>query len=152
MIFFEVILDIKRPLAYTFNYMTTFSNHQEIFSTNIHSVQTSDGPVTIGTTMKNTAKFMGIKMEEHFKVVEYAENAHIKKESMHGSTFYTWDKMIFSGDEKNTRLTVQCYAEAKGRVLRLFEGMLGKHLAKTIKKDLSNLKYKLEQNAIDAKA
>lgn len=148
MIFFEITVDIKRPLSEVFDYMTTFSNHQEIFSTNIHSAQTSDGPVGVGATMQNTAKFMGIKMVEHFKVIEYEKNKHIKKESMHDSTFYTWDKMIFSGDETHTALTVQCYAEAKGFILKLFEGMLGKQLAKTIKKDLDNLKQRLEQESV----
>ena len=79
---FDIKVKINKPVKEVFTYVSSFDNHADLIGANIHSKQTSEGPVEVGTTMRNVAKFMGIKMEEHFVVTEYIPNKLIAKESI----------------------------------------------------------------------
>ena len=140
---FEVKVTIKKPAAEIFSYISNFSNHAEMFAANIESKQTSDGPIQVGTTMQNIAKFMGISMTERFIVKEFIPNKLIYKESLPESTFITGDKMILEEINGETIFTTQVYAYPKG-FLKLLDGFLGKQVKKSLIKDMNRLKKKFE--------
>src|SRR5579863_4416176 len=128
---FEIKVQINKPVQQVFDYVSSFDNHADLIGANIDSKQTSEGPVEVGTTMRNIAKFMGIKMEEHFVVTEYVPNKLIAKESIPGSTFVTGDKMMFEDVNGNTALTFYVYAYLTG-FLKLFDGYFSKKVCKSL--------------------
>jgi uncharacterized membrane protein len=136
---FEIKVQIDQPVKDVFRYVSNFSNHKEMIMANIDSKQTSEGPVQVGTTMRNVAKFMGIKMEENFVVTEFIPDKVIAKESVPGSSFVTGDKMTFEDVAGGTLLTCHVYAKLTG-VLKLFDGYLGKKVRQSLTEDMNRMK------------
>lgn len=141
---FEIKTQINKPVKDVFKYISTLSNHKDMVKANIDSRQTSEGPVQVGTTMTNVAKFMGIKMEEHFVVTEYVQDKILAKESAPGSTFVTGDKFTFEEANGGTLLTLYVYAHTKG-FLKLFDGFLGKKVKQCLVADMERLKKNFEE-------
>jgi hypothetical protein len=144
---FEIKTQIDRPVKDVFKYISNFSNHKDMIAANVDSKQTSEGPVQVGATMRNIAKFMGVKMEEHFVVTEFVPDKVLAKESAPGSTFVTGDKMTFEEVNGGTLLTCRVYANLKG-FLKLFDGYLGKKICKSITADMNRLKTNFESGKI----
>jgi uncharacterized membrane protein len=138
---FEIKVHINQPVKDVFRYVSNFSNHKEMIKANVDSKQTSEGPVKVGTTMRNVAKFMGVKMEEHFVVTEFIPDKLIAKESAPGSTFVTGDKMTVEEENGGTLLTLHVYAHLKG-FLKLFDGYLEKKVRRSLTEDMERLKEK----------
>ncbi|MFZ5552222.1 MAG: SRPBCC family protein [Bacteroidota bacterium] len=139
---FEHSVYIQRPKSEVFAYLSDFNNYHHVFSANINSKQTSEGPVQPGTTMRNLAKFLWKNMEEHFVVVDYEPGKRIFKKSLPGSTFYTTDEMLFEEENGQTKLTVKVYAEITG-FMKLFAGAIRKKVASILVKDLDNFRDKM---------
>ena len=144
---FEINVQINKPVKDVFQYISTLSNHKDMIKANIDSRQTSEGPVQVGTTMTNVAKFMGIKMEEHFVVTEYIQDKLIAKESAPGSTFVTGDKITLTDVDGGTLLTLYVYAHTKG-FLKLFDSFLGKKVKQSLVEDMERLKKNFEEGKI----
>lgn len=144
---FEIKTHINKPVKDVFKYISTLSNHKDMIKANIDSKQTSEGPVQVGTTMTNVAKFIGMKMEEHFIVTEYLEDTFIAKQSAPGSTFVTGDKFTFDEADGGTLLNLHVYANTKG-LLKLFDGYLGKKVKQSLVEDMERLKKNFEEGRI----
>jgi len=144
---FEIKVQINKPVNDVFKYISMFSNHADMIAANIDSRQTSQGPVQVGTTMKNKAKFMGIKMEEHFIVTEFIQDKLIAKESIPGSTFVTGDKMTLEEMNGGTQLTVFVYANLTG-IAKMLDGFLGKKVKASLTADMERLKRDFEAGKI----
>jgi uncharacterized membrane protein len=144
---FEIKVQIHRPVKEVFRYISMFSNHSDMISANIESRQTSQGPVKIGTTMKNKAKFMGINMEEHFIVTEFIQDKLLAKESIPGSTFATGDKMTLEEKDGGTQLTFYVYANLTG-LFKLFDNYFGKKVKASLTADMERLKRDFESGKI----
>jgi len=141
---FEYSIHINRPKDEVFDYLSNFNNYHHVFRANINSRQTSEGPVQVGTTMRNLAKFLWKNMEEHFVVTEYEPGKRIFKNSLPGSTFYTTDEMIFTEENGGTKLTVKVYAEITG-MMKLLAGVVRKKVAKILISDLENFKKAMNE-------
>jgi len=143
----EIKVPINRPAKEIFAYISNFSNHKDMIAANVDSKQTSEGPVKVGTTMRNIAKFMGMKMEEHFVVTEYEPNKILAKKSAPGSTFVTGDKIVLEEKDGGTMLNLNVYAELKG-FMKLFDGILEKQVRNSLVKDFYRLKANFELGKI----
>ncbi len=143
----QIKVHIHKPAEEIFAYISNFSNHKEMFSANLDSKQTSEGPVGVGTTMRNIAKFMGMKMEERFVVIGYEPNKFIKKQSAPGSTFVTSDKMSLEAVNGGTLFTLDCDADFTG-FMKLLDGFMEKQVGKILTKDINLLKEKFESGKI----
>jgi uncharacterized membrane protein len=144
---FEIRVQINKPVKDVFKYLSNFSNHSDIMKANIDSRQTSQGPVQVGTTMRNVAKFMGRKMEEHFIVTEFVQDKIIAKESVPGSTFVSSDKMTFEEVNGGTLLTVSVRANLTG-LMKLFDNYLNKKVMQALTEDMERLKKNFEEGRI----
>jgi len=144
---FEIKVKINRPIKDVFNYISNLANHKDMIKANIDSKQTSEGLVQVGTTMTNVAKFMGMKMEEHFIVTEYIQNRLIAKQSAPGSTFVTGDKMTLEEADDGTLLTLYVYADLKG-FLKILDRILRRKVQKSLIDDMNRLKQDFESNRI----
>lgn len=143
----QIQVHINKPAEQIFSYISNFSNHKEMFSANLDSKQTSEGSVGVGTTMRNIAKFMGMKMEERFVVTGYELNKFIEKRSAPGSTFVTSDKMSLEKVNGGTLFTLYCDADFTG-VMKLLDGFMEKQVGKILTKDMNLLKEKIESGNI----
>lgn len=136
-------VEINKTPEEVFAFINNLSNHTYIFKANIESKQISEGPIGVGTKMKNVAKFLGKNIEEHFVITSYAPNDHIKKESVAGSTFPTWDVMSVKPTAQGTLFTFDVWAKPVS-YLKLFGPLLKPIVSRAIKKDLYNMKKILE--------
>lgn len=136
---FEYSIQINRPEQEVFEYLSDFNNYHHVFHANINSKQTSEGPVQVGTTMRNLAKFLWKNMEEHFVVTEFEPEKRILKKSLSGSTFYTTDEIIFTDENGGTKLAVKVYAEITG-IMKIMAGVVRKKVAKILTNDPENFK------------
>jgi len=144
---FEIKVNIHKPVKDVFKYISNLSNHADMIKANIDSRQTSEGPVQVGTTMTNVAKFMGMKMEEHFIVTEFTQDKLIAKQSAPGSTFVTGDKFTFNEADGGSLLTLSVYAHTKG-FLKLLDGYLGKKVKQSLVEDMDRLRKNFEEGKI----
>jgi len=142
----EYIIKVNRKVNDVFSFLTDFSNHEQIFSANIESKQTSVGPVGVGTKMTNVAMFMGKRMEEHFVVTSYKLNDHIEKKSLPGSSIPTSDIMNVKPVEGGTEITITVYAKPRG-FLKLATPIIKSKVDKILLKDIQNLKCILESTS-----
>ena len=138
---------VKRPVNEVFDYLTDFSNHEQIFSANIESKQVSEGPVGIGTKMTCVSKFMGKRMEEHFIVTSFSKNEYIAKKSLPGSSLPTSDTMTVRAVDGGTEITIEVLAEPKG-FLKLAAPLIRAQADKILSKDIKNLKLLLEAEPV----
>lgn len=143
----QIQVIINKPKEEIFAYINNFTNHKDMFRANLDSKQTSDGAVGVGTTMRNIAKFMGMKMEEHFVVTEYVPNHYITKQSVPGSTFVTGDKMTLETVGSGTRFILDVSADFKG-FMKLLDGFMEKQVGKILTKDMHKLKADFESGKI----
>lgn len=144
---FEIKVQIDRPAKDIFNHLAVFSNHADLIKANIDSKQTSEGPVQVGATMRNIAKFMGMKMEEHFVVTEFEPYKILAKESVPGSTYVTGDKYILDEVDGKTNLTFYVYAHLTG-FMKLLDGYFGKKVCQSLTADMERLKRDFEEGKI----
>jgi hypothetical protein len=139
----EFSIPIKRKREEIFSFISNFSNHKRMYQANTDSRQTSEGPVGIGTTMRNIAKFLWIEMEEHFVVCQFEHNKCIGKKSLPGSTFVTTDCITLEDCPEGTIVKFHVYAEVKG-ILKLMSGMVEKKLKSAVEKDWKYIKENFE--------
>lgn len=141
----SISTEVQQSRQDVFAYLSNFSNHKDLISANIESAQTSDGPVGIGTTMRNVAKFMVFRMEEHFIVTEYEENVKITKASKPGSTHVTTDTFELSDlPNGSTLISLTVYAELTG-LYELFSGPVERKIKSILQHDLDKTKERMEQ-------
>jgi uncharacterized protein YndB with AHSA1/START domain len=61
---------IKRPVEEVFAFVTDPNNDPLWQMTILGTEQTSEGPVDVGTTLRNTAKFLGRRIETTMEATE----------------------------------------------------------------------------------
>jgi len=145
----QIKVNINKPAEEIFSYLSYIPNHKEIFSANLDSKQTSEGPLGVGSTMRNIATFMGMKMEERFVITEYQPNKVMTKQSAPGSTFVTSDKMTLEPVKGGTMFTLDVTADFKG-VMKLLDGFMERQVGKILTKDLERFKENFESGKIKA--
>jgi uncharacterized protein YndB with AHSA1/START domain len=67
----ETIVQIDRPAEEVFAYISNFENNPKWQSGQIEARITSEGPLRVGSTYDQVAKFLGRRIVSTFEVVEY---------------------------------------------------------------------------------
>ena len=65
---------IERPVEEVFAYITDPANDAAWNGPIVETVQTSEGPMGVGTTMRSTASFLGKRFDTDLEVTEYELN------------------------------------------------------------------------------
>ena len=94
MIRVETSVHIKRPSDEVFAFISNFENNPLWQSGQIEARFTSDGPLGVGSTYDQVAKFLGRQIVSAFEVLEYEPGRRIKASSTSGSFPITFTRVV----------------------------------------------------------
>jgi len=138
----EESVEIKRPVDKVFAYTTEAKSWPKWHPFIPEAEQTSQEPISVGTTFKGINRMMGLSMKWTAKVTEYELNKKWGKTIICGGIIIE-DHLTFSPIETGTRFTL-VYDMKVGGFLKLLSPMIVSSMSKEPKKALSNLKSILE--------
>ena len=138
----ELSVVIDRPIEEVFAFATEPENEPLWQSTSLETEQTSGGPVGVGTTFRNTSKFLGRRIDSTYEVTgnEPPRRRCVRVTSgpIPGSGCY-----LFEPAEGGTRFTQRFEAEIGG-FFRLAEPLVGRAIRRQMEADMATLKDLLE--------
>ena len=134
---------IERPVEEVFAFATDPNNDPLWQSTSLETEQTSEGPVDVGTTFRNTSKFLGRRIDSTYEVTEndppHKQCVRITSGPIPGSGCYLFEP----ADGGSTRFT-QIFEAEIGGFFRLAEPLVGRALRRQMQADMATLKDLLE--------
>jgi uncharacterized protein YndB with AHSA1/START domain len=134
---------IDRPVEEVFDFATDPNNDSLWQSTTLETEQTSEGAVDVGTTFRNTTKFLGRRIESTSEISEneppHKQCIKITSGPIPGSGCYLFE----SADDGSTRFTQTFEAEVGG-FFRLAEPVVGRAIRRQQEADMATLKDLLE--------
>jgi uncharacterized membrane protein len=142
MIKVETSVSINRPSDEVFAYIANFENNPEWQSGMQSAHFTTDGPLQIGSTYEQVAKFFGRPVISTFEVIAYEPGRMIKATSTSGSFPITFTRMVTSL-ENGTHVTAIIEGDASG-FFKLAEPLLKRMVQRSVDGDYTNLKQILE--------
>jgi len=138
----ELSVVIDRPMEEVFAFATEPENEPLWQSTSLETEQTSGGPVGVGTTFRNTSKFLGRRIDSTYEVTENEpprrQCVRATSGPIPGSGCY-----LFEPAEGGTRFTQRFEAEIGG-FFRLAEPLVGRAIRRQMEADMATLKDLLE--------
>jgi uncharacterized membrane protein len=134
---------IDRLVEEVFDFATDPNNDSLWQSTTLETEQTSEGVVDVGTTFRNTTKFLGRRIESTSEISEneppHKQCIKITSGPIPGSGCYLFE----SADDGSTRFTQTFEAEVGG-FFRLAEPVVGRAIRRQMEADMATLKDLLE--------
>ncbi len=134
---------IDRPVEEVFAFATDPNNDPLWQSTSLETEQTSEGPLDVGATLRNTSKFLGRRIESTLEVTEneppHKQCIRITSGPIPGSGCYLFEP----ADGVSTRFT-QIFEAEVGGFFRLAEPLVGRALRRQMQADMETLKDLLE--------
>jgi hypothetical protein len=94
MIQVEASVIIQRPSEEVFAYLANFENNPKWQSGMQEATFTSEGPLRVGSTYAQVAKFLGRRIESTFEVIVYEPNHLVKATSTSGSFPITFTRIV----------------------------------------------------------
>ena len=138
----ELSVVIERPVEEVFAFATDPENDPLWQSTSLETEMTSGEPVGVGTTFRNTSKFLGRRIETAYEVTEMEpprrQCVKIVSGPIPGSGCY-----LFEPAENGTRFTQTFDAEVGG-FFRLAEPLVARAMRRQTEADMATLKDVLE--------
>jgi uncharacterized membrane protein len=138
----ETTVQIDRPSEEVFAYLSNFENNPEWQSGQLQAKFTSDGPLRVGSTYDQVAKFLGRRVVSTFKVIEFESDRMVKASSTSGSFPITFTRMVEPDDEV-TKVTAIIEGDAGG-FFKLAEPLLKVMVKNSVDADYRNLKRIME--------
>ena len=142
MIKVETSVVIARPPNEVFAYISNFENNPQWQSGMQEAKFTSEGPLDVGSTYTQVAKFLGRRIESTFEVIEYQPNRMVKASSTSGSFPITFTRIV-EPVGSGTKVTAVVEGDASG-FFKLAEPLLARMVQRSVGADYANLKRKLE--------
>jgi hypothetical protein len=142
MIKVELSIDIKRPVAEVFAFVTNPANDAKWQEGVIESRMVSPGPMGVGSKLKDARKFLGLKMESELEVTEYAPDQAFGLKVSSGPMQFEI-KQSFEAVGGGTRIALVAEGEPAG-VFKLAGGAFKKQLEGQLTADSERLKQVLE--------
>ena len=139
---FEKSVVIDRPVEEVFAFMTNPDNDVLWREGVVLSEFTSDGPMGVGSTMRQVSKFMGREMDTTLEVTVYDPPYQVCVESVSGSMSFEacWN---YEDHDGGTFMTFSGEADVGG-FFKVAEGMVARQAKKQMDTDHANLKAVLE--------
>ena len=135
---------IDKPPAVVFAFISNFENNPKWQSGQIEARFTSDGPLGIGSTYEQVAKFLGRQIVSTFEVIAYEPGQMVKASSTAGSFPITFTRMA-AAEAEGTKVTAVIKGDASG-FYKLAETVMARMVQRSVDKDYQNLKKILEEN------
>jgi uncharacterized membrane protein len=142
MITVETSIIINRPSDEVFAYISNFENNPKWQSGMQAARFTSEGPLDVGSTYTQEARFLGRKVMSDFEVVAYQPNRLVKATTTSGSFPITFTRRV-EPVEADTKVTAIIEGDASG-FYKLAEPLLLWLVKRSVDGDYQKLKRILE--------
>ncbi len=136
---FEHSIEIERSAAEVFEFVANFENNPRWQGGMKACRWTSDEPMVVGATYVQEARFLGRRIDTHFRVSEVQPGSSISIESTKSTFPIQVTRSVQSLGEDRCRVAAHIRGQPTG-VLKLFGGMVQRSVAK----DYRALKVLLE--------
>ncbi len=133
---------IERPIEEVFAFATDPEKDSLWQSTSLGTEQISEGPVGVGTTFRNTSKFLGRRIESAYEVAEM-EPPRRQCVKIVSGPIPASGCCLFEPAEGGTRFTQTFDAEIGG-FFRLAEPLVARAIRRQMEADMATLKDLLE--------
>lgn len=144
MITVKTQITIDRPSDEVFAYISNFENNPLWQSGMVKASITSEGPLAVGSTYDQEAKFLGRPVISSFKVLEYEPGERVKASSTAGSFPITFTRSVLAKDDGRTLVTAVIEGDASGW-MKVAEPLMKIMVQRSVDGDYQNLKRILEQ-------
>jgi uncharacterized membrane protein len=132
-------IEIERPAAEVFDYLSDFENNPR-WQGGMRACQwTSEAKREVGSTYVQEARFLGRRIDTHFRVSAYEPGESISIESTKSTFPIQVTRSVESLGEGRCRVRAHIRGQPTG-LLKLFSGMV----KSSVKKDYRKLKALLE--------
>ena len=136
-------VEINRSSDEVFAYISNFENNPQWQSGQISAEFTSDGPLRVGSTYDQIAKFLGRTIVSQFEVVEYDPGHMVKASTTSGSFPITFTRIVEpSGEGAAVKAIVE--GDSSG-FFKLAEPLMARMVQRSVDSDYQNLKRIMEQ-------
>jgi carbon monoxide dehydrogenase subunit G len=142
MVRFELSVDIDRPLHEVWEYLTDPERVPEWQSSAQSSHQVSDGPMRVGTRLRDERRFMGRRATSDVEVSEYEPECLFTLHGLSGPVRFTVRHRL-SENGSGTRLDVEAEADPGG-IGRFMRPVIERAAGHELRGDFTRLKEKLE--------
>jgi carbon monoxide dehydrogenase subunit G len=142
MVRFELSIEIDRPVHEVWEYLTDPECVPEWQSSAQSSHQVSDGPMRVGTRLRDERRFMGRRATSDVEVSEYEPEHLFTLHGLSGPVRFTVHHRL-SENGAGTRLDVQAEADPGG-IGRFMRPMIERAAGHELRGDFNRLKEKLE--------
>ena len=144
MIKVESSVIIDRPSDVVFEYLTNFENNPRWQSGMQEAYFTSDGPLDVGSTYSQVARFLGRRIDSNFVVVAYEPGHMVTITSSSGSFPITVTRSVKSAGS-GTEVKAIVEGDATG-FFKLAEPIMGRMVQRSVDGDYARLKEVLESD------
>ena len=142
MVKFEECVVINRPVEEVFAFISDLENDPP-WTSATEVRRTSTGPIGIGTTFRQRARFLGRRLEFTFQVIGYEANHSITVKATSGALSLEGTRTVEPFGENASQVTASGGGNARG-VLKLAEQLLAAIGAHQLRTQLDRLKQLLE--------
>jgi uncharacterized membrane protein len=145
MIRVETSVHIDRPSDEVFAFISNFENNPLWQSGQVEARFTSEGPLRVGSTYDQVAKFLGRRIESTFEVLEYEPGRKVKATSTSGSFPITFTRMVEEAAGGGAQVSAVVEGDSSG-FFKLAEPLLARMVQRSVKMDYRNLKQVMEES------
>ena len=143
MIRVETSVHINRPAGEVFAFIANFENNPLWQSGQVEARFTSEGPLRVGSTYDQVAKFLGRQIVSTFEVLEYEPGRMVKASSTAGSFPITFTRMVEpAGGGADVSAVVE--GDSSG-FFKVAEPLMARMVQRSVDADYQNLKRIMEQ-------
>lgn len=143
MIRFELSVDIDRPLHEVWEYLIDPENVPEWQSSAESSHQFTDGPIGVGTHLRDERHFMGRRATSEVEVTEFEPEQLFTLHGLSGPVRFTVRHRLTPLDGDRTRVDVEAEADPGG-IGRFMRPLIERAAGHEFRGDFERLKEKLE--------
>ena len=143
MIQIKASVHIRRSPEEIFAYLSNFENNPKWQSGMVSARFTSPGPIGVGSTYSQEARFLGRPVISEFEVIEYEPGRRVKITSTSGTFPITVTRMVEPDGGGGSRVSAFIEGDASG-VYRLAEPILRRMVQNSVQGDYDRLKRVLE--------
>jgi uncharacterized membrane protein len=133
---------IQRAVTDVFTYMVDFQHEPEWNPLVLEAMQTSVGPVQVGTTFHDVSRFLGRRVESNYEVTRYDPGEHIAIRSTSGPLSFTL-QYTFAPVRGGTELVGMAEVEPRG-MLRLAQPLVVQTVRHQLAEGLQRIQRRLE--------
>ena len=139
----EVSVVIKRPVEEVFSFVNNPANEPLWSSGLVESSQISEGPVGVGTQMREVNRILGKRIEHIYEITEYEPNRGYSCKSISGP--FPWrGAYTFEPVKGGTRVTMTGEFQRIGSVFKLAEPLITRMAKRQFQADFNNLRDLME--------